>query len=97
MQITEVTTITRANTDISWSYDLPKDPNDPFIANLDKTYTITVVVSDDQLIKTSTRIWSDQQAFIDCHVYSNTELDSAYTAINSTLGITYSKTITTVA
>jgi hypothetical protein len=96
MQITEVTTITRANTDIVWTSDLPADPNDPFIANLDKTYTITVVVSDDLLTKTRTRIWSDQQAFIDCHVYSNVTIDSAYAAINVTPGITYSKTITTV-
>ena len=97
MQITEVTTITRANTDIVWTSDLPKDPNDPFIANLDKTYTITVVVSDDQLTKTSTRIWSDQQAFIDCHAYSNVTIDSAFLTINATPGITYSRTITSVA
>ena len=96
-QITEVTTLTRANTDISWSSDLPGDPDSPFLTNLDKTYTVSVVISDDQLTRTNTRIWSDQQAFIDCHLYSNTELDSANFAINTTPGITFNRTITTVA
>ena len=97
MQITEVTTLTRANTDIAWSIDLPGDPNDPFFINANKTFTVTVDFSDDQLVKTSTRVWKNQQEFIDCHVYSNTDINFAYHAINSTPGITFSKTITTVA
>jgi hypothetical protein len=97
MQITEVTTFTRANTDIAWSIDLPGDPNDPFFINANKTFTVTVDFSDDQLVKTSTRVWKNQQEFIYCHSYSNAEIDLAALTINSTPGITYSKTITTVA
>jgi hypothetical protein len=95
MQITEVTTITRANTDISWSINIDQDINNPFLTNLDKTYTVSAVVSEDQLTKTTTRIWTDQQAFIDCHTYSNTTIDSASLAINSTPGIAFNRTITT--
>ena len=97
MQITEVTTLTRANTDISWSSDLPGDPNNPFDTNINKTFTQTIVISDDQLTRTVTRVWSDQQAFIDCHSYSNVTIESAFLTINTTPGITYNRTITTVA
>lgn len=94
MQIIETTILNRENTSIDWTWP-NDDPNSPFVLHDGVSYTATSSISSDNLTKTIVKTWTNKQAYIDCHIFSNTVVDTAYHDLATRPGITFTKTIST--
>ena len=93
MQITEVSILTRANTSIDWpETGVPFSDNNPFKTGLNVDYTQTTTISNDGLVKTNSKIWNNQAAFVASRVYNGSETEQWFNNLISN-GFTYHKTI----
>jgi len=95
MKIIETTITTRANTSVNWpSSGIPQDPNDLRISGRDDLFEFSKSKSDDKLIKTTIKVFSDPDDFATYRAYkSNTENTYLYHLNVATIGITWEKKI----
>jgi hypothetical protein len=96
--ITETITYTRANTSIDWSLNSNSSNSslqsvyDNLIAN--KNLTISYNLSNDNLVKTIERVWTNEEDFISTHLVDASG-DRDFWNDRLRRGITYNRTITT--
>ena len=98
MKITETTVISRANTSISWPGEgIPEDPNDLMEDRTGAYFTFTRSVSEDGLARTTTRVYTDVEKYVEARLYSNVVVDTQYHHNMAKVGISFNKNIVTTA
>lgn len=98
MKITETTIITRANTSINWpSEGVPNDSSNPSGDRTGLYFNYTQDISQDNLTRTVTRVYSNVDSFALVRSYSNTSVEEAYQRNLATVGLSLTKTVVTTA